>query len=80
MGDPYKGKVAGHSLQSGGQAVGIYPGRAAIAVPAICECGAQSMPIVTMAKRRAWHRQHKGDMIDTFVSRGVDDRGREVHL
>lgn len=75
MGDPYKGKVAGHALKHGNRGVfRCYPDEA------MCECGARSEPLKTVAQRIAWHQQHKSDMIDKFVSNGIDDRGREVHL
>jgi hypothetical protein len=80
MGDPYKGKVAGHALESGGRSHAEYPYRKDIPRPAVCECGATSELLPTNEARKQWHREHKADMIDTFVARGVDDRGREVHL
>ena len=75
MGDPYKGKVAGHALKHGSRGVlRNYPDEA------LCECGARSEPLRTVAERKAWHQQHKADKIDDFIARGSDDRGREVHL
>lgn len=75
MGDPYKGRVAGHILIYGRAGVfRCYPDEA------VCECGARSAPLKTVAQRIAWHQQHKADKIDDFVARGSDDRGREVHL
>jgi hypothetical protein len=75
MGDPYKGKIAGHILVHGRYGVfGGYPDEA------LCECGARSDPLKTCEERIAWHRQHKGDKLDDFVANGCDDRGREVHL
>lgn len=75
MGDPYKGKVAGHALVYGWR--GVYRQYPDIAR---CECGVESPFFDTVAQRREWHRQHKADKIDDFVANGIDDRGREVHL
>lgn len=75
MGDPYKGKIAGHALIHGSRGVfRQYPDKA------LCGCRAESEPLKTVAERRAWHQQHKADMVDKFLSNGVDERGREVHL
>jgi hypothetical protein len=75
MGDPYKGKLAGHALVRGARAIyRSYPDSA------LCECGAESEPLKFAYQRVEWHRQHKADKIDDFVANGVDDRGREVHL
>ena len=75
-----KGKVAGHALAQGAMGRAQYPFRNGVSQEAVCECGAQSEPLATVAERRAWHRQHKSDKIDSFVANGIDDRGREVHL
>ncbi len=80
MGDPYKGKVAGHALQCGGRGSAEFPFRKGLPMSGVCECGAKSEPLATVEARREWHRQHKADKIDDFVCNGVDDRGREVHL
>lgn len=75
MGDPYKGRVAGHSLAHGAMPVyRKYPDHA------MCECGANSPLFRTVEERRAWHRQHKADVIDAQAANGTDERGREVHL
>jgi hypothetical protein len=75
MGDPYKGRIAGHIMTHG--RVGVFRG---YPDEARCECGAHSEPLKTVEQRIAWHQQHKADMVDKFVANGVDDRGREVHL
>lgn len=77
MGDPYKGKVAGHAMLHG-----RISGSHGRGIPRVaqCECGARSEPLMTIAQRVAWHQQHKADKIDDFVARGSDDRWREVHL
>jgi hypothetical protein len=80
MGDPYKGKVAGHALASGAISGAPWPLRGKWPQIAQCECGAESEMLDSIEKRRAWHRQHKGDKLDDFVANGCDDRGREVHL
>ena len=74
MGDPYKSKLAGHSL--------LYGGRCGTNIgPARCSCGAQSqISYSRVSERQAWHHQHKADKIDDFVHNGVDNRGNEVHL
>jgi len=80
MGDPYKGKVAGHALMLGGRSHAEFPYRKDLPRPAVCECGAKSKLLKTIQERKEWHRQHKADKIDDFVANGIDDRGREVHL
>ena len=75
MADPIKHRLAGHALIHGGRGVmRNYPD------VAICECRAESLPLATVAERRTWHQEHKADVLDTWVARGRDDRGREVHL
>lgn len=74
MGDPYKGKVAGHALRITRLAGRFSP------CQSMCECGASIGKLSSEKQARAWHQQHKADKIDDFVANGVDDRGREVHL
>jgi hypothetical protein len=75
MADPYKGKLAGHALRV--SRIGSTPFSPC---QSMCECGASSGRLSSEKQARTWHREHKADMIDRFVIRGVDDRGREVHL
>jgi hypothetical protein len=80
MGDPVKGKLAGHALVTGWASTRVYPYKQGGSVEAVCECGARSPRLATVEARRQWHREHKADVLDTWVSNGVDDRGNEVHL
>jgi hypothetical protein len=81
MGDPYKGKLPGHALKWAGRCSSEFYYRKNQPERAICECGAESPDLPnTVEARKAWHRQHKADMIDTFVHNGMDDRGNEVYL
>jgi hypothetical protein len=66
MGDPYKGRLAGHSLFGEGGPdtlegepllLKYYSGRGK------CSCGAVSEILPSTTQRRAWHRQHKADVI-----------------
>ena len=80
MGDPYKGKLAGHSLVYGGHNYfANNPTRNGVG-RGHCSCGEVSDELPTTSSRQQWHRQHKADKIDDFVANGVDDKGREVHL
>lgn len=69
MGDPYKGRLAGHVLLPSG------PGGFSF-----CSCGAKTGPVDTFKKQREWHREHKAEVIDAWVARGIDDRGRAVRM
>jgi hypothetical protein len=75
MGDPYKGRLAGHALRWD------RTGKSSFSpVWSTCECGKSPFGLSSLKQAREWHRIHKAEMIDTFVSQGVDDRGRPVHL
>jgi hypothetical protein len=75
MGDPYKGRLAGHALIYGNKGVWhSYP------CEAMCACRAHSEPLRTVKERIAWHQEHKADVLDEWVACGCDDRGREILL
>ena len=48
-----------------------------------CSCG-EMVPAEkigqTKKAARTWHREHKAEVLDSWVAQGCDDRGREVHL
>ena len=75
MGDPYKGRLAGHALLNEGKTAEHKNGPG----NALCTCG-WTMFCVSTYDRQKEHRQHKADVLDSWVANGCDDKGREIHL
>ena len=75
MGDPYKGRLAGHALLREGRLEGGRKG------PGVRECSCGKFCFcMSDNDARNWHRQHKADVLDSWVANGCDDKGREIHL
>jgi hypothetical protein len=80
MGDPYKGRLSGHSLLFEGQPCGLNFYARSGNGSGKCSCGELSPILPTNAARKRWHREHKADVLDSWVAQGCDDKGREIHL
>lgn len=75
MGDPYKGRLAGHSLRIARIGnTGFSP------CQSMCECGASMGKLSSGKQAREWHQKHKAEVLDSWVANGCDDKGREIHL
>jgi hypothetical protein len=75
MGDPILKRLSGHSLKFSWRS----ENHTVSPCDAYCECG-EFAPTVSLKGARLWHRQHKADVLDSWVANGCDDKGREIHL
>ena len=57
----YAKKLQGHIL--------LGAGWSGLTARAVCECGATSISLQTVAARRQWHREHKAAVVDGAAER-----------